>query len=135
MITGSCLCGSIKYEISCPLEFARNCHCSMCRKATGAAFATWAYVETGNFRWVQGEENLGQYQSSPGVRRTFCEVCGSTMQFIVDKEFQSAFGLALGTIDGDPGCKPLRHVMVGSKASWFKITDGLPQSEGAAPEE
>jgi len=107
----------------------------MCRKATGAAFATWAYVEVGKFRWVQGEEKLGGYQSSPEVRRTFCKVCGSTMQFIASKTFQNAFGLALGTVDGDPCCKALRHVMVGSKAPWFEITDHLPQSEGAAPDE
>ncbi|MBK6617943.1 MAG: GFA family protein [Nitrosomonas sp.] len=99
MITGSCLCGAIKYEITNPLQFARNCHCSMCRKATGAAFATWAYVEVSNFRWVQGEEQLGQYQSSPEIVRTFCKVCGSTMQYVSKQAFQDAFGLALGTVD------------------------------------
>lgn len=135
MITGGCLCGAIKYEITSPLQFARNCHCSMCRKATGAAFATWAYVELSNFRWIQGEEQLGQYQSSPEIVRTFCKVCGSAMQYVSNQAFPDAFGLALGTVDGDPGCKPMRHVMVGSKAPWFEITDHLPRSEGAAPGE
>lgn len=135
MITGSCLCGAIKYEIINPLKFARNCHCSMCRKATGAAFATWAYVEVSNFRWIQGEEQLGQYQSSPEITRTFCKICGSTMQYVAKQAYQDAFGLALGTVNGDPGCKPMRHVMVGSKAPWFEITDHLPQSEEAAPNE
>jgi hypothetical protein len=50
------------------------------------------------------------------------------MQFIAKQTFPNAFGLALGTVDGDPGCKPMRHVMVGSKACWFEITDQLPQS-------
>ena len=135
MITGGCLCGTIKYEINTSLKFARNCHCSMCRKVTGAAFATWAYVEAENFRWIQGEAQLGTYQSSPEVTRTFCKVCGSTMQYVAQQTFENAFGLALGTLDGDPGCKPLRHVMVGSKATWFEITDHLPQSEEAAPDE
>lgn len=135
MTTGSCLCGSIKYEIDQPLRFARNCHCSRCRKASGAAFATWAYVEVNTFRWVQGEDRLGQYQSSPAVTRTFCSVCGSAIQFIAKQAFQDAFGLALGTVDGDPGCKPMRHVMVGSKAPWFEITDQLAQSTEAAASE
>ncbi|MHB8473880.1 MAG: GFA family protein [Gammaproteobacteria bacterium] len=135
MITGGCLCGAIKYEISSPFQFARNCHCSMCRKATGAAFATWAYVEVSNFRWVQGEEQLGRYQSSPEITRTFCKVCGSTLQYVAKQASQDAFGLALGTVDGDPGCKPMRHVMVGSKAPWFEIIDHLPRSEEAAPNE
>jgi hypothetical protein len=133
MVTGGCLCGAIKYEIRRPLQFARNCHCSMCRKVTGGAFATWAYVEVDNFRWTLGEEQLGRYQSSQDVTRTFCKVCGSTIQYVDNQTFQDAFGIALGTIDGNPGCKPMRHVMVGSKAPWFEITDHLPQSEAAAP--
>ncbi|WGS83990.1 GFA family protein [Methylomonas sp. UP202] len=132
-LTGSSLCGAVQYEIASPLRFARNCHCTMCRKATGAAFATWAYVEYRNFRWIQGNDLLGEYRSSPDVRRTFCKVCGSTLQYIAEQAFPDAFGLALGTVDGDPGCKPMRHVMVGSKAPWFAITDHLPQSAEAAP--
>lgn len=133
MVTGGCLCGAIKFEIRSSLQFARNCHCSMCRKVTGAAFATWAYVEFKNFSWTQGEEQLGRYQSSQEVIRTFCKVCRSTMQYVDNQTFQGAFGIALGTVDGYPDCKPMRHVMVGSKAPWFEITDHLPQSEAAAP--
>ena len=135
MVIGGCLCGAIKYEISSLLQFSRNCHCSMCRKLTGAAFATWAYVKFNNFRWIQGEAQLGMYESSEEVTRTFCKVCGSTMQYVAKQTIQDAFGLALGTVDGDPGCKPMRHVMVDSKAPWFDITDHLPQSEKAAPSE
>jgi hypothetical protein len=134
MITGGCLCGAMQYEIASPLQWARNCHCAMCRKATGAAFATWALVERGNFRWVRGEEQLGRYPSSPEMVRTFCKLCGSTLQLVAEQAFPDAFGLALGTVEGDPGCKPLRHVMVACKAAWFEITDHLPQSEGAAPD-
>ena len=57
------------------------------------------------------------------------------MQYVAKQPYQDGFGLALGTVDGDPGCKPMHHVMVGSKAPWFEITDHLPQSEEAAPNE
>ena len=133
LITGGCLCGAIRYHITKPLQFARNCHCTNCRKATGAAFATWAFVEADTFRWVQGEAQLGQYASSAEVNRTFCKLCGSTLQFVAKQESPDAFGLSLGSVDGDPGIRPLRHVMVGSKAPWFEITDLLPQSQEAAP--
>lgn len=122
MVNGGCLCGALKYEIRHWLQYARNCHCSMCRKVTGGAFATWAYVAVDNFRWTSGEEQLGRYQSSQKVTRTFCKICGSTMQYVDNQTFQDVFGIALGTIDGDPGCKPLRHVLVGSKAPWFELT-------------
>ncbi len=134
-IVGGCLCGAIKYEIKASIPFARHCHCSSCRKVTGAAFGTWAYVETSNFRWVQGETKLGVYQSSPEVARTFCRVCGSTLQYMTKQASQGAFGLALGTVEGDPFVRPTRHVMVDSKAPWFEITDNLPQSKKMAPNE
>lgn len=49
MIHGSCLCGGIKYRITGPLTGARNCHCSMCRKAQGAAFRSRASVKAADF--------------------------------------------------------------------------------------
>ena len=127
-MTGSCLCGGVRYAIDAPLQLARNCHCSACRKATGAAFATNGYVPIATFKWIRGEELIAAYASSPDVTRTFCRVCGSTLQFIA-RQYPDAFGIALGSVDGDPGCRPARHVYVGSKASWFEITDDLPQSD------
>ena len=128
-VKGSCLCGGVRYEVDDD-GFGRvvNCHCSMCRKATGAAFRTRASVRPAAFRWLAGEELLSRYASSPGETRTFCRLCGATLAtFVGDKEI----GLPLGTLDDDPVVRPTAHVFVGSKAAWFEITDGLPQfSEG-----
>jgi hypothetical protein len=73
MIRGSCLCGSVRYEIRGALARATNCHCSQCRKAHGAAFGTYARVNWVDFTLIAGEAEIGSYQSSPGVRRTFCK--------------------------------------------------------------
>ena len=75
MLRGSCLRGGVRYEISGPLRGVLNCHCSMCRKAHGAAFRTRASVKAADFRWVQGEELITYYESSPGNHRGFCRVC------------------------------------------------------------
>ena len=118
------------------LELALNCHCSMCRKATGAAFRSRAHVSTDAFRWVQGEELLSRYESSPGHIRTFCRVCGSTLVTIFP-DLPEELGLAMGTLDDDPGLRPQFHVYVASKAPWHEISDRLPQfettPEGGAP--
>jgi hypothetical protein len=98
----------------------------MCRKAHGAAFATYGHVKMEDFVLVSGENDVGSYQSSPEVTRTFCKKCGSTLQFIV-RDRPQVFGLALGTLDDDPGVQPSRHIFVESKAPWFEITDDLPQ--------
>jgi hypothetical protein len=104
----------------------------MCRKVTGAAFRSRVAVPSENFRWVSGEELLTRYESSPGTVRTFCCVCGSTLVSLFD-DHPKTVGLAMGTLDDDPGIQPAFHVFVGSKARWHRITDDLPQFDALAP--
>lgn len=125
---GSCLCGQITYEIHGTLAGVLNCHCSMCRKAHGAAFRTRAAVRAADFHWKTGEGLLTHFESSPGEYRTFCRVCGSNLITKFDKN-KAWYGFPLGTLDSDPGVKPTCHVFVGSKAPWHDITDNLPQHE------
>ena len=128
MLRGSCLCGGIRYEIDGPLSNPLHCHCSMCRKATGAAFRTRAGVAASSFRFTAGEALLARYASSEFETRTFCSVCGSTLV-----TFSSAnpneLGLPLGTLDDDPRVRAERHVFVASKAPWYEISDDLPRHD------
>jgi hypothetical protein len=71
MLHGSCLCGGIKYQINGQLSGPLNCHCSMCRKAQGSAFRSRAAVKSTEFEFVQGEELITFYESSPGNHRGF----------------------------------------------------------------
>jgi hypothetical protein len=129
-VKGSCLCGGIQYEVDGSFGPVVHCHCSMCRKATGAAFRTRAAVATAAFRWLAGESLLSKYESSPGETRTFCRVCGATLPTFF-RDHPGQIGLPLGTLDDDPGVRPSAHVFVDSKAPWFEIADSLPQfSEG-----
>jgi hypothetical protein len=129
MIRGSCLCGSIRYEVRGPLGPASHCHCSMCRKAHGAAFGTYARVQKADIVLVSGAEDIASYRSSPEVTRTFCRRCGSTLQFIRAIR-PNTFALALGTLDDDPGVRPSMHIHMETKVPWFDIDDGLPQHMG-----
>lgn len=126
---GSCLCGRVTYEIHGDLLDVLNCHCSMCRKFHGAAFRTRAAVRAADFHWIEGEDLLTHYESSPGEYKIFCRVCGSPMvtRFDHDREW---YGFPLGTLDTDPGVKPGYHIYVGSRAPWHEITDTLPQYDG-----
>ena len=125
-IKGSCLCGGVKYEIDGTVGIVVNCHCSMCRKATGAAFRTRAAVLTRAFRWLAGEELVSRYDSSPRETRTFCRVCGATLPTFF-RDHPEQLGLPLGTLDDDPHVAPAAHVWVSSKAPWWSIADSLPQ--------
>ena len=106
----------------------------MCRKAHGAAFGSYAAVRAENFRVVAGAELILRYRSSPGVERTFCSRCGSTLQFISDKN-AGIVDVALGVLDDNPGIRVPHHIFVASKAPWVEITDGLPQYPERAPRE
>ena len=126
MIRGSCLCGSVRFEVRGALGRAGHCHCSMCRKAHGAAFGTYARVKRDEFVLLSGAGDIAAYASSPGVARTFCKVCGSTLQWMTDKRPDS-LDISLGTLDDDSGVRPAMHIFTASKAPWFEITDDLPQ--------
>lgn len=124
LIKGSCLCKAVTYEIAGPFKMVGNCHCSLCRKAHGAAFVTWGIIGPEQFRWLCGEEAVHGFESSAGVERCFCRQCGSSL---VVRHAGRVGEVALSTVDGDPGMQPGEHIFVGSKAPWFHIADQLPQ--------
>ena len=126
MLKGSCLCGGISYEIVGAIGKALYCHCSMCRKWHGSAFRSRLAVPKSSFRLVRGKELLVEYRSSADTVKRFCRVCGSPMMNSWDPDPDN-YGLAMGTLDDDPGVRPFCHIFVGSKAPWYEITDHLPQ--------
>ena len=132
MTRGSCLCGTVRYEIAGPFTAMSHCHCSMCRKHHGAPFATFAVAPLAGFRWLAGEHALGRYRSSAQGERLFCTTCGS-----VGPTLMPDHGLAIapaGNLEDDPGIRPQDHMFAASKAPWHAITDGLPQHAGYPPE-
>ncbi len=131
MVQGSCLCGTIRYAVDGPFDMVAHCHCSMCRKAHGAAFATFACAPLGGFRWLSGEAAIETYQSSPNGKRLFCRCCGSPLPGPWP-EMQQVFCLP-GAFEGDVDVRPTCHLFVGSKAPWHIITDELPQHEAYPP--
>ena len=126
-------CGLIKYELSGGIELINNCHCSMCRKIHGAAFGSFLHADSKGFRWTAGENLVERYQSSPGNDRAFCRVCGSNMPVL--EPHQNHVTIPAGTLDDDPGVKPMVHIFTGSKAPWFEIEDALPQFKEFPPKE
>ncbi len=128
MIKGGCQCGKVTYQADSPISDLSHCHCSMCRKLHGAAFATFAGVARDGFRWSAGEDVLGTYASSDKIDRLFCSNCGSQLVVSYTPEPDLVY-LTMGTVDGDPECPPAYHQFAASKAPWHEITDGKPQHD------
>jgi hypothetical protein len=126
-MTGSCLCGKVRYQADGELTAMHHCHCQRCRKHHGAAFVTDGLVPASGFRWLSGEEEVRGY-GAPGWASTrfFCATCGSSL-CTRDTRFPEFVIVTAGTLDDDPGVRPGFHIFVASKAPWFTITDDLPQ--------
>ncbi len=130
-LTGSCLCGDVAFEVDGPIQPLSHCHCSMCRKSHGAAFASFGSAAKSGFRWLRGLERIRLYESSAGGGRPFCSRCGSMLPGApesVDQVF-----IPLGLLADDPKLAPLEHIFVGSKAPWYEISDSQPRHEAFPP--
>jgi len=131
-VSGSCLCGSFRYELAGPFSHMAHCHCSICRKHHGAPFATYVASPLDGYRVLAGGDAVGRYDSSPVWHRPYCLHCGSVLPTLMPDQ-----GLAVGpagNLDGDLGVTPGMHMFVGSKAPWYEITDRLPQHAAYPPE-
>ena len=132
MLTGSCLCGDIAFEIDGTVEMVGHCHCSMCRKFHGGAFATFGTTSPDDFHWSRGAEKIRTYRSSSQGYRHFCPRCGSAVP--MSGEGQPFALVPMGNVAEDPGTRPRLHFFTGSMAPWHTIVDDLPRHE-AYPEE
>lgn len=124
-IRGKCLCENVEYEIRGALGPVYNCHCSKCRRWHGAPFRTRASVDLAQFSLLRGAECLSSFKSSENVTKYFCKVCGSPLHSTY-ADRPDVIGIALGALEGVEA-EPEANIFTGSKATWYKITDGLPQ--------
>lgn len=126
MLNGSCLCEAVAYAVSDEFRYALICHCSQCRRTTGAANKPFAGIEYGKFSVSRGQTSLALYGGEPD-HNAFCKHCGSLLYSVVRN---GAFvHVTLGTLIDEPSIRPKAHIFVGSKASWEEITDGLPKHD------
>lgn len=123
-IDGGCFCGRVRYRIVAPLRNARSCHCSRCRKAFSGAGSAYAEVAAESFAWLQGEQELTRYETSPGWGLGFCRTCGTTL---CGTHEDVVHGVTLGSVDGDPGVQLGMHIFVGSRAPWDHVGGDAPQ--------
>jgi hypothetical protein len=126
MQKGSCLCGGIRYEFDGEVTRIGLCHCAMCRKASGTAFAANAPVPKDSFRLLAGAELLRAYDSSPGKQRWFCSRCGSPV-YSQSASYPDLIRIRLGSLDLPAGRTPDYHYLLSAKADWDTTDDALPR--------
>ena len=123
-LVGACLCGAVRYRVADEFSYSLICHCSRCRRATGAASKPFAGIEREKLEVTDGADSILKFggERSHDIR---CGVCGSFL-FSVVREGRFAH-VTLGSLADEPSIRPSAHIYVGSKAAWEPIHDDLPQ--------
>ena len=128
--TGGCLCGRIRYRASGKPSDETHCHCEICRRASGAAFVSWATFKTADFVFTKGKP--ARFDSSAIAFRHFCPNCGTqlTFQFLKSPQFTD---VTLASLD-DPGAiTPVDHIWTKRQIPWITLADGLPRHLESRP--
>ena len=131
VFTGSCLCGAVRYEARGTPMAVNHCHCAQCQRMSGGAMLTWATWPRAAMRMVRGE--AVDFESSPGVKRSFCARCGSTMFWRRVAREREEIDIAAGTLDQADRLAPTLHIFVKSRQPWLPLCDGLPAYAESRP--
>ena len=132
-LTGRCLCGGVRFEVTEPLVSASYCHCTRCQRRTGTAAAASALIAPGSLRVLAGEDLVTDYRPPDGFVKVFCSHCGGAL-WSRHPQDPHVISVRLGTIDGDPGIRPSFRHHVAYAAPWEPIADdGLPRFPEGRP--
>ncbi|MGB6605612.1 MAG: GFA family protein [Steroidobacteraceae bacterium] len=125
-LTGGCMCGAVRYELTGAGTNLCYCHCTSCRRAAGAPAVPWGTFARSAFSVTRGR--LAEYRSSPEVARGFCRECGTALTYRHERR-AAEIDVTLASLDDASALAPQMHVWVGDKLPWVAIGDGLPQFE------
>ncbi|RKF20284.1 GFA family protein [Alginatibacterium sediminis] len=125
MYYGKCLCGDVTIEVSGEITEIIHCHCSLCRKNSGTAFATNGFINTSDLKITSGKSKLGVFSFKAGRYRHFCRKCACPVYSSNDND-PKRLRLRLGILDSQITERPSAHIFVASKANWELPTADLP---------
>jgi hypothetical protein len=114
---GSCLCGSVRFEVEGDFERFYLCHCEYCRKDTGSAHAANLFSSTAKLKWISGEDNARRF-NLPSTQhvKCFCTLCGSALPNVQMEG--KLLVVPAGSLNSDVAIKPTAHIFIASKANW-----------------
>ena len=117
-LTGSCLCGNIRFEIADQFDHFQLCHCTQCQKSTGTAHASNLFTSPNNITWLAGQEDLVRY-NQPGRRisNVFCKQCGSRMPWL--SLSGDTLAVPAGCLDHTPHLIPQANIFWPERADWY----------------
>jgi hypothetical protein len=135
-ISGQCLCGTVLFQLTPPLDALTHCHCRSCRLSRGVAFVTWTAVPPEQFAFTKGESDVLWYRSSPGVRWGSCRRCASPMFYVADQAGHrdapklNHIYVSVGSLTGKITERAVAHVSYEEHVGWIEGVGDLPKFRG-----
>src|SRR5688572_29327511 len=129
---GGCLCGRIRYRIAGTAGQTSICHCTMCRRASGAPLVAWATFQTDDIVWLSGEPR--RFASSSKAERTFCGDCGTALTFRFHAQ-PNYTDVTVCSLDAPERIEPEDHIFTTTRLPWIRLADGLPSYPGERDQE
>ena len=127
-ITGGCLCGAVRYEVTGEPLVTGHCHCADCRGNSGAPVVTLVIFAADKVRFTKGERKI--YQSSPGMGRAFCGQCGTPLTLEGESKDPPTIEFHISTFDDPDAYVPSLHWYHSRRLAWFDVADDLPRYQG-----
>jgi heme-degrading monooxygenase HmoA len=120
---GGCFCGSVRYRATGRPYDTSICHCSICRRTSGAPMVGWTTFETSELSWLKGQPR--RFSSSQKAERSFCSECGTALTFVLAQHPERT-DVTLASLDHPERLTPLDHIHTSSRIPWVRLADGLP---------
>ncbi len=125
-LAGGCHCGAVRYETAGELlGGGALCHCTDCRRTTGAPAVAWFTVKTGDFRFTSGAP--ARYPSSAKAERTFCARCGAQLTFVHQDYKGARVDVTTASLDDPAKAPPSQHIFTASRIAWMTHLSDLPE--------
>ncbi|MBK6280550.1 MAG: GFA family protein [Gammaproteobacteria bacterium] len=124
MASGHCLCGRIRFVTEGEPQWVAYCHCPSCRRHSGAPVACFVNFPLERVRF-EGEP--ARYASSPGVTRSHCAHCGTSIAYETAGR-RGEIDLYLSAFAEPERFEPQAHVYFGERLPWFDTRDRLPRA-------
>ena len=126
MLSGGCHCGTIRYEMSGDTIHHALCHCTDCRKASGAPAVSWGLVPREGLK-ISGSPK--SYKSSEHGRRHFCPQCGTSLFYTNEQAFPGQIDVQIATLDDPDAIVPQAQIQIAERIGWMERLDSMPKFE------
>ena len=124
---GGCHCGAVRYEVSGDPQHVALCHCSDCRKSSGAPMVAWAAFTEEQFKLIEGDPVT--FNSSGSAMRSFCPKCGSGLYYRNAEFLPGIVDIQSATLDDPDALPPGAHIQTAERLGWMNSAHSLPEFE------